>query len=211
MTDDYQSTSHSEEAGVSLPLHSSVGPDVQANRRSRKWSRRELSGRLLWALAQPLFRLSPRPLWAWRRVLLRSFGARIGSHVHIYPSVRIAIPWNLTIGNLSAIGDRAFVYNLGPVTIGERTTVSHQAQICAGSHDHSQPDFPLLKLPVSIGNGVWICADAFVGPGTRVGDGAIVAARAVVVKDVASGTIVGGNPAKLLRLRSSPLQRDGHC
>ena len=78
--------------------------DIEANRSSRKWTRRELVIRMLWELSQPLFRYSPRLLWGWRRFLLRLFGAKVGNQVHIHPSVRVFIPWNLTIGNWSSVG-----------------------------------------------------------------------------------------------------------
>ena len=181
---------------------SDVKLDVEANRTARKWSRNELIGRMLWDLAHPLFAFSPRPLWCWRRALLRLFGARIGRQVHIYPTVRITIPWNLSIGKDSAIGDRAIVYALGPISIGERATISQGAHLCAGSHDYGDPTMPLLKPPIVIGNEAWICADAFVGPGVTVGPRAIVGARCVVMKDVATDLIVAGNPARIVKSRS---------
>lgn len=175
--------------------------DISANRKAAKWSRRELAGRALWALCHPLFAWSPRPLWAWRRQLLRWFGARIGRDAHIYPSVKITIPWHLTIGDETAVGDGAILYALGPVKIGRQVTISQYAHICAGTHDYTRVDLPLIKAPITIGDGVWICADAFVGPGCTVGDRAIVAARAVAVKDVAPGIIVGSNPARKIKDR----------
>lgn len=128
--------------------------------------------------------------------MLRLFGAQVGPEVNVFPSVRITIPWNLTLGEHCAIGDRVILYALGPVVIGARTTVSQGAHICAGTHDWRQATMPLLKLPISIGADCWICADAFVGPGLDVGDHSILAARAVIVKPVPPGTIVGGNPAQ---------------
>lgn len=182
--------------------------DIASNRAGRKWSRQELAGRALWAVAHPLFAFSPRLLWGWRRFLLRLFGARIGREVHIYPSARIAIPWNLSIGDQSAIGDGAIVYSLGHISLGERVTVSQGAHLCAGTHDYRDPAMPLLKLPIVIENDAWICADAFVGPGSRVGTGAIVGARCVVTKDVEPGAIMIGNPARLLRRRSDRAHAD---
>jgi putative colanic acid biosynthesis acetyltransferase WcaF len=175
--------------------------DIAENRSSRKWTRKELAGRLLWAACTPLFRFSPRLLWGWRCFLLRLFGAKIGSNVHIHPSVQIFIPWNLTIGDWSSVGFDALIYNLGPVTIGSKVTISQRAHLCAGSHDFRDPAMPLTKPPISIGDEAWICADAFVGPGVTVCERAVVAARAVVVKDVETGAIVGGNPAKVVGKR----------
>lgn len=176
--------------------------DVAANRSARKWTRKELLGRLLWAGASPLFRFSPRPLWAWRRWLLVFFGARIGPNVHVYPSVKITIPWNLQIGAGTAVGDRAILYALGPIRIGSRVTVSQGAHLCAGTHDWRDPAMPLVKSPIEIGNEAWICADAFVGPGVTVGRRAILGARAVAMRSLADDEIAVGNPASVVSHRS---------
>jgi putative colanic acid biosynthesis acetyltransferase WcaF len=175
--------------------------DIDRNRATRKWTRKALAGRLLWTCCGPFFRWSPRLCWGWRCVLLRLFGAKVGKQVHIHPSVRVFIPWNLEIGDWSSVGFDALIYNLGPVKIGSKVTISQRAHLCAGSHDFRDPAMPLTKPPIQIGNEAWICADAFVGPGVTVGPRAVVAARAVAVKDVAEGEIVGGNPAKRISTR----------
>ena len=172
------------------------------NRNARKWTRREQAGRVFWYLAMPLFRLSPRPLWGWRRLLLRVFGANVGADVHVFPSVGITMPWNLDLGAQCAVGDRAILYALGPITIGPRATVSQGAHLCAGTHDWRDPTMPLIKLPIEIGMDAWVCADAFIGPDVTIGDGAVVGARAVVTKNVAPGLIVAGNPAREIRKRN---------
>ncbi|MEP5151423.1 acetyltransferase [Planktotalea sp.] len=169
---------------------------VAQNRASQKWTRREQVGRVAWALVYPLFRLSPRPFWAWRRTLLRMFGARIGREVHVFSTVRITIPWNLEVGDASALGDRVIVYALGPITIGERVTVSQGAHLCAGTHDWRDPAMTLLKPPINIGDDAWICADAFIGPDVEIGSHAIVGARAVISKTVEGRAIMAGNPAR---------------
>lgn len=175
--------------------------DIQANRRASKWTAKEQAGRVAWALLHPVFALSPRPFWGWRRMLLRLTGARVGQGVHIHPSVRITIPWNLTLGNDTSVGDRAILYALGPITIGERATISQGAHLCAGSHDWRDPTMPLTKPPIVVGDEAWICADAFIGPGVNVGDRAIVGARGVVMSDVDPDAVVVGNPARLIKRR----------
>src|SRR4030095_8638752 len=177
--------------------------DVEQNRRAKKYTLREMSYLLLWTLAQPLFRFSPRPCFGWRRFLLRRFGAKIGRSVHVYPSATIYFPWNLEAGEKSAIGEQAFIYNRGRVTLGSRVTISHRAHLCAGTHDHTKPDFPLLRPSIIIGSDAWICADAFVGPGVTAGGGAICGARGVAMKDVKPRSIVVGNPARESRKRES--------
>ncbi len=177
--------------------------DIAANRGAVKWTKAELLGRALWGLASPLFRCSPRMLWGWRCGLLRVFGAKVGRAVHVHATTRIAIPWNLAIGDYSSIGDRAVVYNLGPLEIGSGVTVSQGAHLCGGTHDYRRPDLPLVKAPIRIEDGAWVCADAFVGPGVTIGSHAIVAARAVAVRDAPPWTIVAGNPARAVKPRPS--------
>ena len=119
----------------------------------------------------------------------------MGNNVHIDPSAKIFIPWNLKIGDWSSVGFEALLYNLGPLTIGEKVTISQRAHLCGGSHDYRSPAMDLIKAPITVEDGVWVCADAFIGPGVKVGRSAVVGARAVVVKDVADGVVVAGNPA----------------
>ena len=175
--------------------------DVLANRRARKWSTGALVGRALWDLVGFAFVCSPRQLWGWRNALLRLFGARIGRHVHIHPSVRIAIPWNLTVGDNTGVGDGANLYSVGAITLGANVTVSQHSHLCAGTHDHRRVDLPLVRAPIEVGDGAWICADALVGPDVRIGAFAIVSARAVAVSDVAPWTIVAGDPARPIAAR----------
>jgi putative colanic acid biosynthesis acetyltransferase WcaF len=170
--------------------------DIGANRAVRKYGSAEMAKRVVWMVLQPLFRLSPRPCFRWRASLLRLLGARVGEHVHIHNSATIYFPWKLAVGDWSAIGEQVYIYNLGQVTIGRSATISHRAHVCAGTHDYTRRDMPLLRPPISIGDQSWICAEAFVGPGVRIGEGAVVAARAVVVKDVEPWMIVAGNPAR---------------
>ena len=177
------------------------GLDIASCRRLRPYSWREYIGRVLWGLVTPLFRFSPRPFFAWRCFLLRLFGARIGRNAHIYPTARIYIPWNLELGEEASIGEWVLIYNLGLITIGERTTISHRAHLCAGTHDYQDPSLPLLRLPIDIGTQVWVCAEAFIGPGRQVGDGSIIGAAAVVVRDVPPWQIVAGNPAHIIKPR----------
>lgn len=175
--------------------------DIKKNRKSQKWTKKQLIGRFLWAFIQPAFRFSPRQWWWWRRSLLRTFGAKIGVGAHIYPSVKIAVPWNVRIGNEASVGDCARLYSLGEITVGARATVSQFAHICAGSHETASETMDLLKTPIAIGEDAWVCADAFLGPGVEIGSKAIVGARAVVTKSVEQGVVVAGNPAEIIRRR----------
>ena len=176
--------------------------DIAANRKASKWTRRELFGRICWELVgSRLFAWSPRPAWGWRRSVLRLFGATVGQAVRIDPTVRITIPWHLSLGDDIGIGERVALYSLGQISIANGATISQNAHLCAGSHDFRGPDMRLTKPPIVIGEGAWICADAYIGPGVTIGEFGVVAARAVVVRDVAAGSVVAGNPAVQVGIR----------
>jgi len=175
---------------------------IRDNRDAQKYSNTEQLKRVLWNFVQLFFKCSPRVAFSWRSFLLRMFGAQIGHDVHIYNSVKIYFPWNIRIGNWSAIGENVYIYNLGEVVIGNKVTISHRTHICAGTHDYTDPTMPLIKPPINIGNQSWICTDAYIGPGVKIGEGAIVGARSVVTKDVNPWSVVGGNPAREIKKRS---------
>jgi putative colanic acid biosynthesis acetyltransferase WcaF len=158
--------------------------------------------RFLWQSVQAtLIRFSPRRCHGWRRFWLRCFGASIHRTAGTKATTRITHPWLLTVGAHSMLAEGVKVYNLGPVRIGDHTVISQDAHLCAGTHDYTQPNLPLLRPPITVGSGVWVCAEAFIGPGVTVHDNAVVAARSVVVKDVPAGMVVGGNPARVIKAR----------
>lgn len=161
------------------------------------FSLRNRTGRVLWNIVWLLlFRPSPRPMHAWRALLLRAFGARIGRGVHVYPGVRIWAPWQLDIGDEVGIGDGAILYSMARISIGKRCVVSQGAHLCCGSHDIDSANFQLVASPIVLDPLVWICADAFVGPGVRMAQGCVLAARAVLFKSATEPwTVWKGNPA----------------
>ncbi len=175
--------------------------DIAANRGAKKYSRYEYLLRILWSIAIYFFKLTPRRSFATRNFILKLFGAKIGHHVHIYSSATIYYPWNFSIGDYSSIGEWVLIYNLGSVAIGSKSTVSHKAHLCAGTHDYSSADLPLIKKGIEISDQVWICAEAFIGPGVIVGTGAVVGARAVATRNVQPWAIVAGNPATFIKTR----------
>jgi putative colanic acid biosynthesis acetyltransferase WcaF len=166
-------------------------------------SRRNQLGRACWTLVWALTcRFSPRPLHGWRRFWLRLFGARVHGTASIYPSAKIWAPWNLEMGPSSGLGDDVDCYNVAPVVLEEGAIVSQYSYLCTGSHDISDPDKRLVTAPIRLGKRSWICADVYVHMGVTVGEGAVAAVRSVVMKDVPPWTVVGGNPAKAIKLRT---------
>ena len=166
-------------------------------------SRKNRILRVLWnTVWLLLYRPSPAPLHAWRRTLLRLFGARIGAYAHPYPKAKIWAPWNLTMAEYSCLANDTDCYCVAHVSLGRHVTVSQYSYLCTAGHDVHDPAFPLVSAPITLEDYAWVAADSFVGPGVHVGCGAVIAARSTVTRDVAAWTIVAGNPAKMIRTRT---------
>ena len=160
-------------------------------------------GRLFWGICYVLlFRPFGSSVFRkWRILLLRLFGAKIALSANVYASAKIWAPWNLHMGAYACLGPEVDCYNQGYISIGANSVVSQKAYLCASTHDITDPQHNLILKPIHIGDKVWIAADAFIGPGVSIGEGAVVGARSAVFKDVEPWAVVGGNPAKFIKKR----------
>jgi putative colanic acid biosynthesis acetyltransferase WcaF len=158
--------------------------------------------RAVWMMAWlVLCRFTPPPLHAWRRLVLRVFGARIASGVRVHASVSVWLPANLELGENALIGPGVRLYNQGLIVIGARTVISQRAHICASTHDLRDPLFQLMLRPVTIGQHCWVAAEAFVGPGVTMHDGSVLGARGALFEDAVATGVYAGNPAKFVKDR----------
>ncbi len=166
------------------------------------WTLREKIGRVLWYWVEAtFFRLSPRPMYRWRAWLVRRFGGDVHPTVRLRSTVRIEVPWHLSIGAGSSVGDFAILYCLGPIRIGRGVTISQYAHLCAGTHDFTRRDMPLLRPPIVIEDEAWIAADAFVGPEVTIGEGCVLGARSSAFNSLPPWSICVGNPARVVKER----------
>lgn len=159
--------------------------------------------RLIWGIVWPLGTwFLPRSMgMGWKRFLLRMFGAKIHPTANIYSSAKIYYPANLTMEEYSCLASEVDCYNVAPIVVGANTTVSQGAYLCTASHDITDRLNPLITAPIILKDQAWIGAKAYIGMGVTIGQGAVVGATASVYKDVEPWTIVGGNPAKVLKKR----------
>lgn len=139
--------------------------------------------------------------YAWRNLWLRIFGAKIGKGVHVYPHAKIWQPWMLEMGDYACLANGVDCYSADKVVIGENVVVSQDSFICTASHDISSSTFELVTKPIVLSKDSWVGARAIVMPGVKLGEGAVVAAGAVVTKDVEPWTVVGGSPARVIKKR----------
>lgn len=160
-------------------------------------------GRLIWTIASLLlFRpFVLNQLRGWRAFILRLFGAKLDKKVNVYASAKIWAPWNLEMAEYASMGPDVDCYNQGKISIGAHTVISQKAYLCASTHDYTKPNHPLILKPIVIKDQVWVAADAFIGPGVSIEQGAVIAARSTVVKNVEAWTVVGGNPAIKIKNR----------
>lgn len=146
-----------------------------------------------------IFPLLPRRL---RLALLRAFGAKVERNLVTNPSTRIYAPWNLEVkAPWAVLGPRVEVYNKAKVTLGPHAIVSQDAYLCTASHDVSSPVMKLVTKPIALEADTWVASKAVVLPGVTMHEGAVAGCGAVVSKDVDPWIVVGGNPAKFIKVR----------
>jgi putative colanic acid biosynthesis acetyltransferase WcaF len=161
--------------------------------------------RLLWrAVYLLLYRISPRPLHAWRSLLLRLFGATMGPGCHFYPSGKVWAPWNLFCEDCCTLADQAEIYNPSPIYLESHCIVSQQAYICGATHDYNHPDFQMISYSMRLGAYSWICARASVSPGVNVGAGAVLGLGSMASSDLEPWTVYSGVPAVRVKGRMRP-------
>lgn len=141
------------------------------------------------------------PLRQIRNLILRAFGAKIPLKSLVYPSAKIWAPWNLEVGKHSTIGPNTQVYNKSKIIISNHCVVSQGVYLCTASHDIEDKKYSLISRPIILKESSWVAADAFIGPGVTIGEGSVVGARSAVFKDVKPWSVVGGNPAKFIKMR----------
>ena len=145
------------------------------------------------------------PFWALRKSALKSLGCRLGNNSKIDRRLKVFGPRNLKVGNNTHINGDVFIDARGGCSIGDSVSISPRAMIITGSHDVQSTSFSELHRPITIEDFVWIGAGATILQGVTVGRGGVVAAGAVVTRNVGPGEIVAGCPAKVIANRRSNL------
>lgn len=155
-----------------------------------------------WLVLSGLVVSSWLPGSSWRRMLLRAFGAEIGSGVIIKPGVRVKFPWRLTLGDHVWIGESVWIDNLAQVTIGAHCCISQGAYLCTGSHDWRDPRFALITHPIVLEGECWVGARACLAPGAVMEQGAVLTMGAVGRGRLSAWNVHGGAQETPPRVRS---------
>jgi maltose O-acetyltransferase len=136
-----------------------------------------------------------------RRSLFRLWGVTIGSGAYIYSGAELRSPSKISVGAGSIIGFRATLDGRRGIAIGNHVNLSSEVAIWTLQHDPTDPGFAATGGPVAIGDFAWLSFRTTILPGVSVGEGAVVAAGAVVTTDVEPWTVVGGIPARPIGVR----------
>ena len=163
--------------------------------------------RVMWNIAAAfLFRPFITPVFRkWRIAILRLFGAKVEWDANVYASVKIWAPWMLQMGHRACLGPEVICYNQDWVILEDDAIVSQYSYLCTAGHDvdHANTaDSGLITAPIVLCRGSWIGSRAFIGMGVKIGEDAVVGATASVYKSVEPWTVVGGNPAKMIKKRT---------
>jgi maltose O-acetyltransferase len=141
------------------------------------------------------------------RFLVQRIFRKCGRNVNIRPRVYFGAGRNISIGDDSMLGQNSIIGSTAAVVIGNDVMMGPEVLIYTSNHG-MEPGIPMRRqalqcAPVCVGNDVWIGARCIILPGITIGDGAVLAAGAVVTADVPANAVVGGVPAKLLKYRMS--------
>jgi maltose O-acetyltransferase len=152
-----------------------------------------------WFVANSI--ISPFPSHTVRKAYLRNKGADIAKHTLIYGGCEYRGINSLHIGHGSSIGHRAILDARKGLFIGRNVVFATEVMVWTLHHDYNDIKFACIGAPVIIGDFAWLGSRSIILPGVTIGEGAVVAAGAVVTKDVEPYTVVGGIPAKVMAKR----------
>lgn len=138
---------------------------------------------------------------ALKKIILKTFGAKIGNNVVIKNGINIKFPWNLEVGNNVWLGEGIWIENQGKVKIHDNVCLSQGAMLLSGNHDYKKPTFDLIVRDIILEEGVWIGAKSVVCGGVTCHSHAVLSVNSVASKSLDAYYIYQGNPAQKVRQR----------
>jgi acetyltransferase-like isoleucine patch superfamily enzyme len=146
--------------------------------------------------------ISFMPAHFLRKLAYSLLGMNLKKQATIYSLCEVRKPWMITIGENSVVGERVMLDGRRGIEIGDNVNISSGVWIWSLHHDYNSQDFTAVGDKVVVEDLAWLCSRSTILPGVRVGRGAVVAAGAVVTRDVLPFDIVGGIPAKVIGRRN---------
>lgn len=179
-------------------------PKVDLSTFNNKWyNAGSFIKRFIWHVFSNSFINSYLPVpMIFKTIILKLFGATIGTGFVIKPSVNIKYPWLLNIGNNVWLGEKVWIDNFVMVNIEDNVCISQDAMLLTGNHDYTLSTFDLIVKEIHIEQGAWIGAKTVVCPGVTVKQNAVLTVGSIATTVLESNGIYQGNPAKLLKMRT---------
>lgn len=135
-----------------------------------------------------------------RKLFSRLIGKNVDETFSLFPPFYTDCGKNITVGKNVFINSGCCFQDQGGITIGDDTLIGHQVVLATLNHDlNPEQRKSMNAAPIIIGKNVWIGAHATVLAGVTIGDNAVIAAGAVVTRDVPANTVAAGIPAKIIR------------
>lgn len=150
------------------------------------------------------------PFFVLKRRVARALRMGLGRNTCVHAPLRTFGLAPITIGDYSVVNRACYLDNRAAIDIGDSVSIAHNVRIYTGGHDIDSSDFAFTKAPVRVEDFVVVFANAIVQPGITIGRGAVVLPGAVVTRDVAPFSVVGGNPARHIRERRKDLDYTFH-
>ena len=158
--------------------------------------------RVIWyCLSALIFDSYLLPISRIKCIILRLFGASVGTNVIIKPLVRIKYPWYLRVGDNVWIGESVWIDNLAQVDIGRNVCISQNVYLLTGNHDYKDIRFNLIIGDIKVEDGAWLGASSVICPGVTVSFNSVVTAGSILQQNTRQNCIYGGNPAEYIQAR----------
>lgn len=135
------------------------------------------------------------PFWCIRKILYKICGLKLGINSRINMRVTLYSPWKIVIGNNTIVNERCLLDGRGGLCIGDNCSVSFNSFIYSASHYTSSNTFESFTKQTVIGNGVWLCVNSVILPGTKISDFCIIGAGSILSGQTTPKGIYIGNPA----------------
>lgn len=148
-----------------------------------------------------IFRIIPNQIRRPRIIMLNLFGAKIANNCYIHRNANIESPWNLTMGNLSHIGENCNVQCLNKIVIEEKCTIGRDCRLLTGSHNIDSLTFEMTTKPIIIKSGTWLTTGVSVMPGVVIGEFSVAYVNSLITKNIEPFSVIGGSPAQFIRKR----------
>lgn len=153
-----------------------------------------------------IFKYLPSPIGDFFRYWSSKPFLKKAGKVRFYEGVTLWYPYNIEIGDNVTLNEWCHLSGFGSIIIKDNVRIGHRCSIVTSAHNYSQKDIPIWKQGLSaravvINEDVWIGCNVTILPGVTIGRGAIIAAGAIVTRNVPEFSIVGGVPAKIIKYR----------